>query len=76
MPQYAIDFLKNKGIETVYYLSDYLGQTFFEQEVYFNSEKRENKVLYNPSKGFEFTQKLILNFILKIKKPTNQQIFN
>lgn len=56
---YAIDYLQKKGVskESIYYLSDYLDPVFFQGE--FDSEKKEDIVLYNPRKGFEFTSKLI-----------------
>lgn len=52
---YAMDYLKNIGINKCYYLSDYINSTFFK-----NNEKLKNdNVLYNPKKGYEFTKKLI-----------------
>ncbi len=55
--QYAIEFLKENGIKDYEYLSDYLNKKYIE-----NSNKipeKEDNVLYNPKKGFEFTKKLI-----------------
>ncbi|MBR0427023.1 MAG: hypothetical protein IJK18_02320 [Clostridia bacterium] len=57
---YAIDFLKTKGVDEndIFYLSDYLN------DIYINmSEKdvkeKEDIVLYNPKKGYEYTKKII-----------------
>ncbi|HEX4915800.1 MAG TPA: hypothetical protein VFV51_17700 [Vicinamibacterales bacterium] len=55
---YAIDFLRRHGIGNVEYVSDYLGAAFLETAVASN-RKREDRVLYNPRKGFDFTRKLI-----------------
>lgn len=75
---YAIDFLQKKSINKnqIYYLSDYISKEYLEI-----SEdqwpKKEDNVLYNPKKGFEFTQKVInkandLNFIPIQNLTTNQ----
>ena len=54
--QYAIDYLKNKKItKNVFYLSDYINSDFFEKT--YNA--RNDKVLYNPKKGMQFTKKII-----------------
>lgn len=55
---YAIEFLrKQKIIKNVFYLSDYINKTYFEKD--FNKSNKENIVLYNPKKGFNYTKKLI-----------------
>ena len=57
---YAYDVLKNKfKIEkkSIYMLTDYLLEIFFKTNN--KSFKRQNIVLYNPTKGSSFTQKLI-----------------
>lgn len=58
---YAIDFLKKQGIqeESIYYLSDYLDETFLLDSEKYANAKKENVVLYNPRKGKEFTAKLM-----------------
>jgi len=58
--QYAYEFLLNRGIDKnrIYYLSDYLNDIFIRNAVLSNVEK-ENYVLYNPKKGYEFTRKII-----------------
>lgn len=60
--QYAKEFLKEKGIQNVQYLSDYLNDIFLQEIVDYNSKNRENIVLYNPKKGIEFTRKIINQF--------------
>ena len=57
---YAIDFLKKKGINDVGYLSDYINDIYFEKD-YSKEFKKENNVLYNPKKGFDFTKHIIEN---------------
>lgn len=54
--QYAIDFLADKGIKGTM-LSDYLHDKFIKEDITF--PEKQNKVLYNPKKGQEFTQRLI-----------------
>lgn len=58
--EYAKQHLLSKNVENekIYYLSDYINPKFFENEGTTNSEK-ENIVVYNPKKGFEFTRKII-----------------
>lgn len=55
---YAIDYLVKKGIDklAISYLSDYINDIYFDDNIEYN---RENIVLYNPGKGYEFTKKLI-----------------
>jgi hypothetical protein len=55
---YAIDFLKKRGVHAAY-LSDYLNKTFIESATSVDLEFKENLILYNPKKGFEFTNLLI-----------------
>lgn len=59
--RYALEFLKDKGVENnnIYYLSDYINETYLGLKIDYS--KKENNVLYNPKKGFEFTKKLIDN---------------
>lgn len=57
--QYAMDFLKKKGVKNKAFLADYLRDEFFEGS--FDINKKENIVLYNPKKGYEFTRKIIEN---------------
>lgn len=53
---YAIDFLKTNKFENIEYLSDYINKEYFNLPL---EKKRENIVLYNPKKGYEFTEKII-----------------
>jgi hypothetical protein len=54
--EYAKDFLGKKRITEKYRLSDYLNNEYFNVDL---SLVRNDVVLYNPRKGFEFTQRLI-----------------
>lgn len=55
---YAIDFLKKKGIESscIEYLSDYISEDYLVENI---DTKRDNIVLYNPKKGYEYTKNII-----------------
>ena len=57
--QYIIEYLKSKNIKKIYYLSDYLNKDFLEQNLDNDFNERKDVVVYNPRKGFEFTEKLI-----------------
>ncbi|MBI3999243.1 MAG: hypothetical protein HY351_01385 [Candidatus Omnitrophica bacterium] len=54
--KYAEEFLIGKGIGSVFRLSDYLNNTFFESD---GHATRLDNILYNPKKGFEYTRILI-----------------
>jgi hypothetical protein len=57
---YAIDFLRHRVDEShIMYLSDYLDDEFIEAVQLHAIKERTDLVLYNPSKGFEFTQKIM-----------------
>jgi hypothetical protein len=57
---YAIDFLRHKVDEShIMYLSDYLDDEFIESVQSHATNQRKDMILYNPSKGFEFTQKIM-----------------
>lgn len=60
--EYARIFIKYYfGVQdhNIFYLSDYLGEAFLEpKNIHL---QRDDVVLYNPKKGFEFTKKLIEN---------------
>jgi hypothetical protein len=54
--EYAHEYLRKRGITNAYRLSDYLNSSYLN----INSEtERQNQVLFNPRKGFDFTQKLM-----------------
>ncbi len=57
---YAFKFLYDHGLRNALMLHDYVPLDFFKN---CKLEEKQNLVLYNPKKGFDFTQKLI------IKKP-------
>ena len=53
---YAIDYLKKIGINNSIYLSDYINHIYLSNH---KAVKKENIVLFNPKKGYNFTQKII-----------------
>ncbi len=53
---YAIDHLRKRGVQDVFYLSDYLNAKFFEPKP---QQIRDSIVLYNPKKGAAFTKKIM-----------------
>lgn len=55
---YAQHHLYSKGCSKVLPLSDYINTDF---EVTASLDRRQNIILYNPKKGYEFTQKIIRN---------------
>lgn len=57
---YAINYLRQRVDDShIMYLSDYLDDDFLDAVEMQVTRQRANLVLYNPSKGFEFTQKII-----------------
>ena len=56
---YAVDFLHQKGFQNISYLSDYLNSVFLAESAKVNLAAKKDQVLYNPKKGFEFTQQLM-----------------
>jgi len=74
----ALEFLASKGFSPVYYLSDYLNEEFLRET--YNPERKEDIVVYNPAKGFQFTIKIIqqapsLKFI-PVKNLTRTQVID
>lgn len=74
---YAADFLENIGVskDKMWYLSDYINDIYITE---FDKDKKEDIVIYNPKKGYEFTLKLIekaphLKWI-PIQNMTNSQV--
>ena len=55
--EYARLFLNERGIVNSERLSDYINDDYLNNSL--SVEKRENIVLYNPRKGFQFTKKII-----------------
>lgn len=59
--EYARNFLKNAGAQTILPLSDYIAHNLVTKDIK-SSNKRINQVLYNPVKGLEVTTQLIKSF--------------
>jgi len=57
--EYARRHLQQKGIKDVYFLGDYLNRYFIIQQTNNIDKEKKDIVVYNPKKGFEFTQKII-----------------
>lgn len=57
--KYAYDFVKSKNESNVFYLSDYLNDTYLSSEPECYREQKKNQIAYNPTKGVKFTQALI-----------------
>ncbi len=55
---YAVDYLKKRGIHAGY-LSDYLNAAYLDESRKIATFDKVPKVLYNPKKGYEFTQKIM-----------------
>lgn len=55
---YAMRFLTSYGFQNVAYLSDYLADDFLSKTVDYN--QKEDLIVYNPSKGWAFTSKVVL----------------
>lgn len=73
---YAIDFLKNNNVKNIIYLSDYVSDEYL--SIKENWGKKEDIIVYNPTKGQKFTDKIIkrapnLKFI-PIKNLTTNQV--
>ena len=56
--EYAHQFLVDNGIKVMHRLSDYINRDYMTAEDVEHAD-REDIVLYNPSKGFEFTKTLM-----------------
>lgn len=54
--EYARLWLEGNKIKNVLPLSDYINDSYFEEHI---PVERENIVLYNPKKGYEYTKKII-----------------
>lgn len=59
--QYALEHCRKIGIaeENIWYLSDYLDPVFIRNTFVNKIREKENMVLFNPQKGFAFTQLLM-----------------
>lgn len=56
---YAYDFLTNKNIKNIEFLSDYINDDYIEDYVSYSSKDRNNICFFNPKKGYKFTKLLI-----------------
>ncbi|MFR0586618.1 hypothetical protein [Lactobacillus porci] len=58
---YAIGYVKSRGIsdDKIVYLADYINDMYVENSSEYAKCDKISRVLYNPKKGKEFTQKLI-----------------
>lgn len=54
---YALKFLRSRGAQSCYLLSDYINDKFLKAS--FDPQLKEDIVVYNPKKGMAFTNKLI-----------------
>ncbi len=61
--EYARQFIKLNGIrdEKIFMVEDYLNQAFLSRAAHVDLSRKENIVVFNPSKGYEITAKL-MNF--------------
>lgn len=55
--EYAQNFLLNNNFQELLPLSDFINTEFINNNYIIN--EKENKILYNPKKGYKFTKKLI-----------------
>lgn len=56
---YAYDFLKNKQIKNIEFLSDYINDDYINDNISYLAKDRDNICFYNPKKGYEFTKLII-----------------
>lgn len=54
--QYAYDYLASYGIQNIFMVSDHINDKYFQKS---NAIDRKPQILFNPKKGYEFTQKII-----------------
>ncbi len=76
--EYARQFLVEEKLSPSYPLSDYINDLYLNSA--FNRENREDIVLYNPKKGFDFTKKIIekapaLHWVA-IRDMSNDEVFD
>lgn len=57
--EYAKLYLEERNITNVQYLSDYLNESYLQKASENGCKERDNVILFNPKKGYEFTKKLI-----------------
>lgn len=80
--EYAKDCIIREGIkqEDISFLSDYLNDYYLETTPEISSRSRQDLVLYNPLKGFEYVEQLIIAApdiqFMPIMKMTNAQVID
>jgi hypothetical protein len=57
--RYVAEFVKERGVSDFLFLSDCLNEEFLAPSTDLSRAERADRVLYNPSKGFWFTRKII-----------------
>ena len=68
--EYATQFLKSQGIDSIF-VTDYLNDAFLEE---YEETEREPIVLYNPAKGYEYTQQIMDERFVPIEGMTREEI--
>ena len=76
--EYARSFLVDNGIVNIKKLSDYINPAHFEFDAVGKNQIKKDIVLYNPSKGWQFTKKIIaanpdIEFVA-LKGMSNEQV--
>lgn len=76
--EYAHDYLLKNGVKKCFQLSDYINDSYLNQNIPLEKCNTNNVVLYNPKKGIKFTKKLIDKSIgikwIPIENMTTQQV--
>ena len=57
--EYAAQFLKEKGCKNLYYLGEYIRESFLNKKIF---TPKLDQIAYNPKKGLEFTDLFIKTF--------------
>jgi hypothetical protein len=75
---YAMTFCKKNNYKNIFFLSDYLNEIFLTNGT---NNMKEDIILYNPSKGYKFTQKIIrtLNYNVKfipLRNLSREEVFS
>lgn len=77
--QYAVEHLKQHGIDCDFFISDYINRDFVENKNLDYNRNRKDIVVYNPAKGADQTRKIIsyskYNFH-PIQNMTRQQVID
>lgn len=78
--EYAMDYLKKKGVKNIYYLSDYINEDYIIKSDEMRKGEKEDYVVYNPSKGKRFTNMIIkhnsdIRFVA-LQNMSNEEVAN